>query len=93
MLWSKRHTAWLWLKATYLAFDEPGWRDLADFWDYSIRLTAPTDVLQRRLVDRWVGFDLDRAEAERKAFENDIPNAKRITKAELPVDFTLEVKA
>ena len=74
------------IEGNYLLFDEPGWRDLADLWDVSIRLDVPLADLEARLVQRWLTHGLDQAAAEARARGNDLANAQRIASARLPAD-------
>ncbi|MFP3383934.1 nucleoside triphosphate hydrolase [Tritonibacter sp. SIMBA_163] len=76
------------IEGNYLLFDEPGWRDLADLWDVSIRLDVPLADLEARLVQRWLTHGLDQAAAEARARGNDLANAERIASARLPADLT-----
>ena len=76
------------IEGNYLLFDEPGWRDLADLWDVSIRLDVPLAELEARLVQRWLTHGLDQAAAEARARGNDLANAQRIASARLPADLT-----
>ncbi|WP_417838381.1 nucleoside triphosphate hydrolase [Tritonibacter scottomollicae] len=76
------------IEGNYLLFDEPGWRDLADLWDVSIRLDVPLADLEARLVQRWLTHGLDQAAAEARARGNDLANAQRIASAKLPADLT-----
>ncbi|WP_417817961.1 nucleoside triphosphate hydrolase [Tritonibacter scottomollicae] len=76
------------IEGNYLLFDEPGWRDLADLWDVSIRLDVPLADLKARLVQRWLTHGLDQAAAEARARGNDLANAQRIASARLPADLT-----
>ncbi len=78
------------VEGNYLAFDAPGWRDLLTYWRFSVRLRASREVLQDRLIQRWLDQGFDPVSAERKALENDIPNAIRIVEAELPTSMVLE---
>jgi pantothenate kinase len=39
---------------------------------------VPVAELERRLIDRWHHHGLSDAEARRRAFDNDIPNARRV---------------
>ncbi|MFP3656857.1 nucleoside/nucleotide kinase family protein, partial [Burkholderia sp. SIMBA_052] len=75
-------------EGNYLLFDEPGWRDLTDLWDVSIRLDVPLADLEARLVQRWLTHGLDQAAAEAPARGNDLANAQRIASARLPADLT-----
>lgn len=76
------------IEGNYLLFDEPGWRDLADLWDVSIRLDVPLADLEARLVQRWLTHGLDQAAAEARARGNDLANAELIASARLPADLT-----
>lgn len=76
------------IEGNYLLFDEPGWRELADLWDVSIRLDVPLADLEARLVQRWLTHGLDQAAAEARARGNDLANAQRIASARLPADLT-----
>jgi pantothenate kinase len=40
------------LEGNYLLLDEPGWRYLRDYADYTIMITAKEDFLRSRLIDR-----------------------------------------
>lgn len=77
------------VEGNYLLFDEPGWRDLAAFWDFSVWLDVPTETLEQRLITRWRNHGLSEAEARARAEANDLPNARRIQGARLPADLTL----
>lgn len=66
------------VEGNYLLLDVPGWRDLHRFWDMSVMLDVPGDELERRLVQRWLDHGLSRAEATRRAAENDLANARNV---------------
>jgi pantothenate kinase len=51
---------------------------LSKLWDYSVFLDVELTVLEQRLIDRWLDHGFSRAEAQQKALENDIQNAKRV---------------
>ena len=40
------------LEGNYLLLDEPGWRHLREYADYTIMITAKEDFLRSRLIDR-----------------------------------------
>ena len=40
------------LEGNYLLLDEPGWRELKNYADYTLRITAEPACLRRRLIDR-----------------------------------------
>ena len=74
------------VEGNYLLLDEEPWRALTKYWDYSVFLDVPLEVLQARLVQRWLdnGYDHDGAVA--RAQGNDIPNAKRTVQRCLTAD-------
>ncbi len=78
------------VEGNYLAFDEPRWRDLAAYWSFSAFLSVAEETLESRLTARWIAHGLPRDQAHQRAMENDIPNARRIMRARLPVDLVLD---
>ena len=66
------------VEGNYLLFDEEPWSCLSKLWDYSVFLDVELKVLEQRLIDRWIDLGFSRAEAQQKALENDIQNAKRV---------------
>jgi pantothenate kinase len=67
------------IEGNYLLLDKPGWRDLREFWDASIWLDVPTDMLRRRLVQRWIDHGLSDLDARLRAEQNDLVNANLVT--------------
>jgi pantothenate kinase len=77
------------VEGNYLVLDEDPWRQLSEFWDFSVFLREPMDELERRLVDRWLGYGFERDAARTKALGNDIPNARRVNDNLGKVDLVL----
>ncbi|SFC40346.1 nucleoside triphosphate hydrolase [Tropicimonas isoalkanivorans] len=77
------------VEGNYLVLDEDPWRQLAEFWDFSVFLREPMDELERRLVDRWLGYGFEPEAARTKALGNDIPNARRVNDNLGKVDLVL----
>ena len=67
------------VEGNYLLLDRPDWRDLHRFWDMSIHLAVPLDVLRTRLARRWLDLGFTAEQASAKIESNDIPNAKLVT--------------
>jgi pantothenate kinase len=74
------------VEGNYLLHDGPVWRELYSHWDLSVRLEAPIDVLEKRLVERWLAHGLSVEKAEARAAENDLINARTVTNTSLPAD-------
>ena len=66
------------VEGNYLLLDEQPWSQLNLLFDYSIFLDTPVDVLESRLIQRWLDQDHTLEEAKARAFSNDIPNARRV---------------
>ena len=80
---------WVIVEGNYLLLDEPGWRDLARLWDLAVYLDESHDVLEERLVHRWLDLGLTLDDAQAWALGNDSPNARRVAAARLPADLVL----
>jgi len=78
------------VEGNYLLLNEPGWRDLRDLWALTVFLDVPLPTLEARLLARWTDLGLARDEAERRAFANDIPNARRVSQNSRLGDLVLD---
>ena len=78
------------VEGNYLLFDAPVWRDMTAFWDLSIRLDVPVEVLEYRLRERWRFFGFSGGEVEEKISINDLPNAKIVAENTLPSHVVLK---
>ncbi|WP_368184281.1 sugar transporter [Aestuariibius sp. HNIBRBA575] len=77
------------VEGNYVLLDEAPWSDLAPLWDLTVSLHLPLPDLRARLIQRWLDQGLSRAAATRRAEQNDIPNAERVSARELPADIVL----
>ncbi len=66
------------VEGNYLLLDEVPWSRLDGAFDYSIFVDPGIEVLERRLLQRWYDHGYDEETARKKAFGNDIPNARRV---------------
>ncbi len=66
------------VEGNYLFLKDGGWRNLADFWTYSVFVDPSIETLRTRLIDRWLTHGLDAAAAEQRATQNDLKNAARV---------------
>ena len=77
------------IEGNYLLMDAPIWRDMAAHWDFSIMLECSMDVLEARLVQRWLDYGLTQEEAQVRARANDLPNAQLVSDTAMVADLTL----
>ena len=78
------------LEGNYLLLDEPDWRELNHYWDYSIFLETDLATIERRLMDRWLFHGYSQEAAHAKISVNDLPNAHRILQHALPADLVIK---
>ncbi len=83
------HHSLIVVEGNYLLLDEPGWSDLNQHWNLSVGLDVPEDVLEKRLVQRWLSQGLSTQAARNRALSNDIPNAQRVLGNQLQSDLTI----
>ncbi len=77
------------VEGNYLLLDAPKWREMHPYWDLSVRLQVHLEILQRRLVQRWIDFGLPPDKAEKRAMENDMLNARLLEDHALPASVTM----
>lgn len=64
------------LEGNYLLLEEPGWRELRDLADDTLRILAESRLLRERLVARKLRTGVSRAEAEAFVDRSDLANAR-----------------
>lgn len=64
------------LEGNYLLLDEEGWRDLANYADYTISIGADETLLRRRLIDRRIKTGVEAEAATRFVDFSDMPNVR-----------------
>ncbi len=77
------------LEGNYLLLDEDPWRALAPLFDVTVFLDVAMEVLEARLVQRWLDHGHDAQAARTRALSNDIPNARRVVEGGVRADITL----
>jgi pantothenate kinase len=78
------------VEGNYLLLDAPVWRDCAGLMDLTVFLRVPEDVLEARLVQRWLDHGLAPGAARQRALSNDIPNARLVAEGSLPADIVVD---
>ena len=73
----------------YLLLNDEQWVELQDIWDETVFINPGMDVLEKRLIDRWLSYGMDNESAKNRAFGNDIPNAKNIIENSLPANILI----
>ncbi|MEI6571939.1 MAG: nucleoside triphosphate hydrolase [Alphaproteobacteria bacterium] len=78
------------VEGNYLLLDRPIWRDLRPLFDLKIMLRPSLEVIEARLVQRWLDHGHPRDEAIAKARGNDLANAELILSESGSADLTLQ---
>ncbi|MEN0087063.1 MAG: nucleoside/nucleotide kinase family protein [Pseudomonadota bacterium] len=64
------------VEGNYLLLADEPWASLVRYWTDSILINPGMDVLETRLVQRWLDHGLNEDDARARAMGNDIPNAR-----------------
>lgn len=76
-------------EGNWLLLDRPGWRDLRELFDLTVMLQVAESAVETRILKRWADFGFDSATAEKRAWSNDIPNARLAARESAAADLTL----
>ncbi len=80
------------IEGNYLLLDEPGWRELRDLADYTIRIDAPEELLYDRLYERKARSGaLAPEQVESHVRNSDIPNVRRVLDHSFDGDLNLRM--
>lgn len=79
------------LEGNYLLLDEPGWRELKDFADFTVLIRADEELLRKRLTDRKAMGMATRQEAEKFVEFSDMRNVRTCLEHSGDADLTLEM--
>jgi pantothenate kinase len=74
------------VEGNYLLLDQDPWRALHDLFDLRVMLEVDDEVLERRLIERWLTMGHDVESARRKALDKDMPNARLVKTTSIPPD-------
>lgn len=77
------------VEGNYLLLKRPGWDGVAPLLDFSLMLDVPLNVLEDRLVRRWLDHGLNRDEALTRARGNDLANARLVLEGSLAADLVV----
>lgn len=66
------------IEGNYLFLDDVDWRPLRNFWSLRVFLAPSIEALKNRLVQRWLDHGLSARDAEKRATENDLKNARLV---------------
>ena len=77
------------VEGNYLLLNSYPWSTLKDYFDSSIMIHCEEPILEKRLIERWKGFDLNQDQINQKVYENDLPNGVNVIKNSIKADYYL----
>ncbi|MGJ5206401.1 nucleoside triphosphate hydrolase [Bradyrhizobium sp. HKCCYLR20261] len=77
------------VEGNYLLLDQAPWSRLHAFFDITVAIDVPEEVLRQRLVARWRGYGLGPDEIEAKVEGNDLPNGRFVQANSRPADVVI----
>ena len=66
------------IEGNYLLIEEEPWNELRKSWDQTIFINPGIDILEQRLLNRWLRYGLDGQDAKKRTLSNDLPNARYV---------------
>lgn len=77
------------VEGNYLLLKTKPWADLIQYFDQTVMIDSPLDVLHARLMKRWLDHGFSPEEAATRVEENDLMNARLIARNSRCADFSL----
>ena len=77
------------VEGNYLLLKKQPWSKIAKCFDVSIMLRAPIETIEKRLRQRWTGYDYTLEEITKKIGANDLPNAQTVLDFSIEADFEI----
>ena len=78
------------VEGNYLLLNSHPWNILNDYFDSSIMIHCEESTLEKRLIERWKGHDLNQDRINQKVYENDLPNGVNVIQNSIEADYYLE---
>ena len=81
------------LEGNYLLLDQPMWKEISTFSDYTIKIVASQDQLRQRLIDRKISSGTSEQDAEEFVEFSDLANVRLCLRHSLPATLTLALQS
>ena len=78
------------IEGNYLLLNKDFWRELYNYWDYTIFLSVDNSILKSRLMERWLAENHTYSEAEIRVTKNDLVNANLVKSNRLEATLNLK---
>lgn len=78
------------VEGNYLLLNSHPWSTLNDYFNSRIMIHCEESILEKRLIERWKGFDLNQEQINQKVYKNDLPNGVNVIQNSIEADYYLE---
>ena len=78
------------VEGNYLLLNSHPWNELNNYFDLRVMIHCEESVLEKRLIDRWKGFNLTQDQINQKVYENDLPNGVNVIQNSIEADYYLD---
>ena len=78
------------VEGKYLLLNYQPWNELNNYFDSRVMIHCEESVLEKRLIDRWKGFNLTQDQINQKVYENDLPNGVNVIQNSIEADYYLD---
>lgn len=78
------------VEGNYLLLNSYPWNELNNYFDSRVMIHCEESVLEKRLIDRWKGFNLTQDQINQKVYENDLPNGVNVIQNSIEADYYLD---
>ena len=78
------------VEGNYLLLNSYPWNELNNYFDSKVMIHCEESVLEKRLIDRWKGFNLTQDQINQKVYENDLPNGVNVIQNSIEADYYLD---
>ena len=77
------------VEGNYILLEQDPWLSLASYFDITVNINVPEEVLRQRLYSRWEKHGVPASEIPAKVEANDLPNGLLVLSHSLKADFIL----
>ena len=78
------------IEGNYLLLDMLPWTDIRRFYDLTVFVDVPQEVLKQRLIQRWKSYDYTPDIIQKKLDVTDMPNVQLVVEQSLHADYKIE---
>ena len=78
------------VEGNYLLLNSHPLNELNNYFDSRVMIHCEESVLEKRLIDRWKGFNLTQDQINQKVYENDLPNGVNVIQNSIEADYYLD---